>query len=825
MKRKGYSSTTALFLVVLLLSLITLGLPVSSAAPSVSYTTSIEVTVEKPAISGYYREITIIENSGQTLTDYSVKVVLDSSNFDSWDKVQPDGSDIYFLDSSGNPLYYWIESFDKTNKQAVIWVKVPSIPANGQVTIYMCYGGDNPYASYNDPSKVFLFYDDFSTFDTSKWTTFRNAPNVIEAVDNWLHLRVDSCGANTYYGIKAPLPSVSGFKIVMRFEPIGTLDTAVGLAVADADQNILAAIRMHGGNFGKTRENYLDYLGSSTYLGGGGWEWNEVSRYTLRYDGTTLYGRVYRESTGEYVEDSVSVDISGISYIVIFQRAGVSGYSLEGYIDWVYVREFVDPEPSISIGAEVASPTSVTDTATAQITVTPNANATITIPISVDVTGINVTLYDGWSVVNIEDPSGASVSYTTYDVDATYYKVSFDAAATGTYTIHATSKNSVVSVSTDHTYYLRGASASATASLKDPFGSDYSANCIVELLDSAGNVISSASHSATGSLSTSVTLPSTDGEYYVVVKADAPYAGIGISQPIYVSDVSYTVDYPSKVYVGEPFEVTVDAYLTIDNSIRPNAIVNDTSVTLPYTFTLSFNTTGYNRFSLNLRFIYDGIDKSVTFYSDSILTIYPQSISWTGTLDYGYAIIWHSDTGQIEVKPYTADPYIYLINFTGTYLRLYDQYMLVYESNISEGKAKIAINDPPRQATIYYDASNEILTIILESKKSTVEVPALEIPPVPQGPNATSITYPPANTSIVNLLPENLRGYAPYIAVTAALVIGLISTHTAAPVAAIAMIATLLGFSFWGFVSVDTRLIALCILITGLMFAISRKHH
>ena len=61
------------------------------------------------------------------------------------------------------------------------------------------------------------------------------------------------------------------------------------------------------------------------------------------------------------------------------------------------------------------------------------------------------------------------------------------------------------------------------------------------------------------------------------------------------------------------------------------------------------------------------------------------------------------------------------------------------------------------------------------------------------------------------------------IAVAAAFAVGLIATQTAAPVAAAAMIATLVGFSLWGFVTVDMRLVALGIFIVGLMFAISRK--
>jgi len=119
----------------------------------------------------YRRAITIAEQSGSTLTDYQVKIELNSSNFD-FSKANADGSDIRFTADDGETLLpYWIEKWDNVSEEAVIWVKVPSIPANGSVTIYMYYG--NPSAvSESDGEAVFEFFDDFEdgdSIDTSKW--------------------------------------------------------------------------------------------------------------------------------------------------------------------------------------------------------------------------------------------------------------------------------------------------------------------------------------------------------------------------------------------------------------------------------------------------------------------------------------------------------------------------------------------------------------------------------------------------------------------------------------------------------------------------------
>ncbi len=95
----------------------------------------------------YRRPIYIQENSGNTLTDYQIKVVLNSTNFD-FSKAKPDGSDIRFTDSDGLTLLnYWIEKWNSTNQQAVIWIKVPLINASENKTIYMYYG--NPNATFD----------------------------------------------------------------------------------------------------------------------------------------------------------------------------------------------------------------------------------------------------------------------------------------------------------------------------------------------------------------------------------------------------------------------------------------------------------------------------------------------------------------------------------------------------------------------------------------------------------------------------------------------------------------------------------------------------
>ena len=110
-----------------------------------------------------FRSPVTVQNPGSTLLqDFQVKVTLSQgSNFD-FIKAQSDGSDIRFTTNDGTTLIsYWIEEW--TVSSAVIWLKVPSIPASGNATVFLYYG--NPSASsLSDGRNTFRFFDDFESW-------------------------------------------------------------------------------------------------------------------------------------------------------------------------------------------------------------------------------------------------------------------------------------------------------------------------------------------------------------------------------------------------------------------------------------------------------------------------------------------------------------------------------------------------------------------------------------------------------------------------------------------------------------------------------------
>jgi len=105
-----------------------------------------------------------ITNTGLAQTDYQVKITVPYdtdmlANFD----------DLRFANSSGAPLSFWLQS--KTDStQATVWVKVDSLTASANTTIYMYYGNSSVTSGSNG-NATFILFDNFDdgVLDTNKW--------------------------------------------------------------------------------------------------------------------------------------------------------------------------------------------------------------------------------------------------------------------------------------------------------------------------------------------------------------------------------------------------------------------------------------------------------------------------------------------------------------------------------------------------------------------------------------------------------------------------------------------------------------------------------
>lgn len=121
-------------------------------------------------LTGYrYRLPITISNINTALTDFQVKLIINTQALVSANKMLANGNDIRFTDSLCNNLPYWIESGMNTT-QTNIWVKVNSLPASGNKRIFCNYGNSSASAATNGDS-TFLLFDDFNgiSVNGAKW--------------------------------------------------------------------------------------------------------------------------------------------------------------------------------------------------------------------------------------------------------------------------------------------------------------------------------------------------------------------------------------------------------------------------------------------------------------------------------------------------------------------------------------------------------------------------------------------------------------------------------------------------------------------------------
>lgn len=339
----------------------------------------------------YRRMITITERSGNTLTNYQVRIVLTPNIFD-YNKVRNDGGDIRFTDTDGVTLLpYWIEKWNPRGT-SIIWVKVPEIPANGEKKIYMYYG--NPEAtSQSKGEEVFEFFDDFQEFNESAWNW------ISRGLGSDAHVRVvessefhDGYGLEIYcwyssYGLfthiyskytwNVPQTSYS-YLVETRISNRIQLNEEGGYAnlyLYTADERVdrspcdASGAQIHayynpiwnvatwlwyfepsGWDYkwwrsGAVWDNgqYIPHEPSSWYILGIVY-YEGKTRYYVWLDGTYSEPYAYKEHGWAYQDFRILI--------------GNTAYTASGlkntWVDWVRIRKYVSPEPLVSLGNEEA---------------------------------------------------------------------------------------------------------------------------------------------------------------------------------------------------------------------------------------------------------------------------------------------------------------------------------------------------------------------------------------------------------------------------------------------------------------------------------------
>ncbi len=318
-----------------------------------------------------YRKAVTVNNTGNTsnLTNYQVSITIDTASLISTGKMRSDCGDIRFTDADGTTnLNYWIESGCNTASTKV-WVKVPSIPASSSKTIYMYYG--NPTAtSQSNGDDTFAFFDDFNDgiIDTVKWPTATRDTTGFTESNGYLN------GSNTTGYLTSNVALTGNY-----------IQETLHQRTTDATNGYQSA-----GFYISTSDAYgiLIHPTNRWYIQSDG-AWN--GPYATYTSTGWVRIKVVAIGSGSYIQlsqtlnTSQSVSNGGLSseYVRLGRRYDdiCTGQTYAGKWDWLLVRKYTSPEPTVQVGSEESAnqPPTITSVSDAPDPVMTDNNITFTV--------------------------------------------------------------------------------------------------------------------------------------------------------------------------------------------------------------------------------------------------------------------------------------------------------------------------------------------------------------------------------------------------------------------------------------------------------------
>ena len=283
----------------------------------------------------YRKPITITENSGNTLTDYQVKLTIDTQTLINDGKMNSDCSDIRFTDANDNKIPYWIES-GCNSANTIVWVKVPNIPASSTATIYMYYGNSGATSESNG-------YNTFEFFFNGKSLDNWNVNNVA-LKDGYAYTTADGGS------ITSKTKPILGGKDYLLYSKMYIASNYDINTLMYYDDNNMILVRQSTSN-GKTQFK-KDVGGSWTTMNNdvpptvvlNEWYTHEISRI-----GDTYTLKNWRDSTGDTGSATYSIGDSVFHNDLAIRFSGQKAGDRLGLL---YLRKYASSEPTYSTGAE-----------------------------------------------------------------------------------------------------------------------------------------------------------------------------------------------------------------------------------------------------------------------------------------------------------------------------------------------------------------------------------------------------------------------------------------------------------------------------------------
>ncbi len=282
----------------------------------------------------YRVPVTVTETSGSSLTDYQVKITLDTASLISAGKMNADCSDIRVVDSDDlTALSFWVEDGTCNTASTVIWAKVPSLTASSSKTIYVYYGNSGA-TSASDITNTFILGDDFNdgvlagTAIDGTWTEsggiLSQTLDTTTGLDNSYDMGALTVTDNIIFEAKAKTDAINAGWF--------------GIALASGSTTYVDGVLDIYNNWARIMDISSDAIVT------------DVSSPITTDE--TAYHIIKLTRTGT----TYTVEIEGVTATLTSSLVPTNAYlqsrRASDYFDYAYVRKYASSEPTTTVGSE-----------------------------------------------------------------------------------------------------------------------------------------------------------------------------------------------------------------------------------------------------------------------------------------------------------------------------------------------------------------------------------------------------------------------------------------------------------------------------------------
>jgi len=302
----------------------------------------------------YYRPVVVVNNTSTSLTNFQVKISVNTVTLISAGKMNSAGDDIRFVDSGGcSIINYYIESGINTSS-TIIWLKMPVLPSNAHRTIKMYYGNSSVSAGSNGDSTFVMFDDFLGTTISSNWNTYGSSNSSYSVSSGQLTINAGTSSTSTIgsrvmvsvASYPSPLIVESNITYTTGFySNIGMLNSGTwnGYSIYNGDATAGANQGMHIGQDVSSSVDYASAIKTTNTSPGqltGIWQMNWPSSNIQ--SGFWPGGTASSTSSGLTLGSTVQVTLGNL-----FTSIGTATY------DWIRGRKYAASEGSTIIGSEM----------------------------------------------------------------------------------------------------------------------------------------------------------------------------------------------------------------------------------------------------------------------------------------------------------------------------------------------------------------------------------------------------------------------------------------------------------------------------------------